>query len=693
MADFSPVINSSIPESGLDKEGVLVAIAGLCGANKTTAVLMQRVLGALANKTDNWAVQASNINRDGVPAYYLKSSLHKILELPGDLAILHLYSGGFLLLHRQHQHWQTLNTQGQALAEIPDSAGDAMTEAIVLRIPREYKDENSLDSLRAIWPALRGAWAEVGIASLLINAGLLLLPLFSMLVYDKVVSNGVFETLWALTLGMAIYLVTDTSMRMVRAWSTEYIAEDLTRRSDETLWKKLVAQKDMAGGFARFLANYRDLSVSRDFVSSSYLLVLADLPFLILYLLVIGIIAWPLLIVASILVLMYALIGYAMQVRTNRLSKESEQLNTRKLTYMGEALSALDVIRTVPLAGTFFRRWLDFSDMSSQIDSQRRLATSHSGTLAASMLTFSTVAMLVSGAYLIEARALSVGGLIACNLLASRAMSLVTSLFMVIGKWQDFKRASSRMESALQSVNAREFIPRTNVQGNLSLVGLRKAYPERPVALDNISLNIAAGERIALLGRPGAGKTTLLRCLAGLSKLDAGQILVDGLSLEDIAPFDRAHWLAWKSQDPALFAGTLEDNLTISGSGVNSDRFIRALWVSGLEDELKSGRLSLGMQIDERGSNLSGGQRQKVALARTFAQPCRILLLDEPTLGLDPDSERLLAERLPQLMEAQDILIMTTHSAIMLGVAQRVIAIDAGKVVADGPRDKLVRVG
>ena len=212
-------------------------------------------------------------------------------------------------------------------------------------------------------------------------------------------------------------------------------------------------------------------------------------------------------------------------------------------------------------------------------------------------------------------------------------------------------------------------------------------------ALDNVTLNIAAGERIALLGRPGAGKTTLLRSLAGLSKLDAGQILVDGLSLDDIASFDRAHWLAWKSQDPALFAGTLEDNLTISGSGVNSERFILALWASGLEDELKSGRLSLGMQIDERGSNLSGGQRQKVALARTLAQPCRILLLDEPTLGLDPDSERLLADRLPQLLGAQDILIMTTHSAIMLGLAQRVIAMDAGKVVADGPREKLLRVG
>ena len=222
---------------------------------------------------------------------------------------------------------------------------------------------------------------------------------------------------------------------------------------------------------------------------------------------------------ASVLVIIYAVVGFAMQIRTNRLAKESELHNTRKLTYMGEVLGALDVVRTVPRAGTFLRRWLEFSDTASDVDSARRLATNHTSTLAAAMLTLSTVVMLVSGAYLIEARALSVGGLIACNLLAARAMSLVTSLFLVVGKWQDFKRAANRMETMLVADKVREFVPRNEVQGSLALVGLRKAYPERPVALDNISLNIAAGERIALLGRPGAGKTTLLRCLAGLSKL------------------------------------------------------------------------------------------------------------------------------------------------------------------------------
>jgi len=681
-----------VPERGFDQAAILSAIAGLFGADRSGAAIVIKALKALTERTDNWSDQARRLDKLGLASRHIQASLYEALQLPGDLALLYLQGGGFLLLHRQQQRWISIDSHGQALSDVPDSAGDALTEAIVMRLPRKNSDMlNGFNSIAVIWPALRSAWAEVGIASIFINAGLLLVPLFSMLVYDKVVSNAVFETLWALTLGMAIYLFADAGMRIVRAWSVEHIAEDLTRRGDETLWYRLVAQTDVSGGFARFLSNYRDLTVSRDFVSSTYLLSIVDLPFLLLYLLAVGLIAWQLVIVAGLLVLLYAMIGYVLQLRSNRLGKEAEQLNTRKLTFMGETLASLDIVRTVPGTGLFLRRWRDLSSETAEVDGQRRLSNSHINTLAAAMMTFSTVTMLVAGAYLIEARSLSVGGLIACNLLTARAMSLVTSLYMVIGKWQDFQRAAKRMETTLQPVVQQEHTPRPNVTGNISVIALTKRFQDRPIALDAVSLTFLPGERVALLGKPGAGKTTLLRCLAGLSKADSGQILYDGLSLQDIAHSDRMRWLAWKSQEPALFAGTLDENLRVAGNATDTDRFTKALWVSGLEDELKSGRLSLGMQLEEHGSNLSGGQRQKVALARTFAQSSNILLLDEPTLGLDPDSERLLAERLPQLLGQNDVLIMTTHSAIMLNVAQRIVALDGGRVIADGARDKLVR--
>ncbi len=299
--------------------------------------------------------------------------------------------------------------------------------------------------MAALWPKLRAAWAEVGIASLFINAGQLLLPLFAMLIYDKIAQNGLFETLWALVFGMGLYLATDAGMRLVRSWATERISVDLTLRSDETLWSKLVAQVDLpAGGFPRFISNYRDLTLSRDFVSSSYLLSIADIPFLLLYLIVIGIIAWPLMIVAMLLVLLYAGVGLLLQARQNNLSKEAERNNTLKLSFMGETLGCLDVVRTTPGSGAFLRRWRELAEQSTSFDTKRRLAVHQMGMFSSIMQTVTTVVILTAGVYLIHAQILSTGGLIACNLLAGRAMALVASLFAVTGKWQDFTRAAAQ---------------------------------------------------------------------------------------------------------------------------------------------------------------------------------------------------------------------------------------------------------
>lgn len=690
--DGDPAPVDKLPDAGMDREQLLAAASGLCGPNPVAAAALGALLRRLVAQPGSWPAQARRMDRLGLSARHLIGPLADILDLPGELAVLQLNPASFLLLHRQEQRWQVIDADGEPVGDVADHAADLLTEGIVLRMPFAGFDVGGIGSLVALWPALRAAWAEVGIASLFINFGLLLLPVFSMLVYDKVVNNGVFETLWALTIGMLLYVVTDAAMRFVRNWSTERIGTDLTRRGDEVLWRKLVAQVDSPpGGFARFLSHYRDLSLSRDFVSAAYLLALADTPFLVLYLLAVAIVAWPLALLALLLVSLYAMAGLAIQARANALGRDAEQENTRKLAFMGEALNTLDVVRTVPGTGAFLRRWRELSDRAALVDGRRRLMASHLSSLAVGVQTFSTVVMLAAGAYLIDARLLSIGGLIACNLLAGRALALVGSLFLVIGKWQDFQRAAIRMEASLEEVEERSCTPRPQVTGKMAVIGLSKRYADRPPALEEVSFTLAPGERVALLGRPGAGKTTLLRSMAGLCRPDGGRILIDGLALEDISRIDRVRWLAWKAQDPALFAGTLEDNLRVAGAPKDAERFAQALWASGLEDELSSGRMTLGMPLAERGGNLSGGQRQKVALARALVQPSRILLLDEPTLGLDPDGERLLAARLPQLLDDESVLVMTTHSAIMLAIAPRIIALDAGRIVADGPREKLVR--
>lgn len=690
MPDFpqSPFTNNSAIL--LDKQAVLTAVTALFRSDKALVTPFLKGVKCLV-VSKHWDTEITRLEQMGLFARHVTGQFQDALYHSGNLVLLRNGESGFTLLHRMEQRWHYLGGDGTPLSEIvnAESAGESI-EAVVMSVPNGIQASSGFASLATLWPELRAVWAEVGGGSLFINAGQLLLPLFAMLVYDKIAQNGLFETLWALTFGMGLYLATDAGMRLVRSWSTERISVDLTLRSDEAMWSKLVAQVDLpAGGFARFLSNYRDLTLSRDFVSSSYLLSIADIPFLLLYLTVIGIIAWPLMFVSLFLVLLYAGVGFVLQARQNNLSKEAERNNTQKLSFMGEALGCLDVVRTTPGAGAFLRRWRELAQQTASFDTKKRLAVNHLGMFSSVMQTVTTVVILTAGVYLINAQLLSTGKLIACNLLASRAMALVASLFVVTGKWQDFTRAAARMETSLEMPVERECTPRQTIVGNISVIGLGKHYEGRPAALDNVSFSIAPGERIALLGRPGAGKSTLLQCLGGLCRPDAGQILIDGLALDDIARFDRVRWMAYKAQDPAVFAGTLEENLRISGC-TDSNRLNEAVWASGLENEFKSGRMSLGMRLDERGSNLSGGQRQKVALARVFAQSSRLLLLDEPTLGLDPEGERVLAERLPKLLDSSAILIMTTHSAVMLETVQRIIALDGGRVVADGLREKLV---
>lgn len=686
-SSHTPLLTASAGR--LEKQAVLTAAAALCGSDRAAAAQLRNACKSLVSSAD-WAREISRLERRGLSVRYVAGPLRDVLDIPGDLVLLRISGDSFALLHRMEQRWQFVDKNGDPVPELAVTSRGDSVEAVVMGMPKESPVSGSFASLAALWPKLRAAWAEVGAASLFINAGQLLLPLFAMLVYDKIAQNGLFETLWALTLGMGLYVATDTGMRLVRSWATERIGVDLTLRGDEALWSKLVAQVDLpAGGFSRFLSNYRDLTLARDFVSSSYLLAIADIPFLLLYLAVIGIIAWQLMIVSLILVILYSGAGLLLQTRQNNLSREAERSNTRKLSFMGETLGCLDVVRTSPGSGAFLRRWRELAEQTAGFDTKRRLAVNHSGIFSSIMQTATTVVILTAGVYLIQAQLISIGKLIACNLLASRAMALVASLFAVAGKWQDFKRAAARMENSLEAVAERKCTPRPDIAGTVSVIGLGRHYEGRPAALESVSFSIAPGERVALLGRPGAGKSTLLQCLGGLCRPDTGQILIDGLALDDIARFDRVRWLAYKGQDPAVFAGTLEENLRVSGC-TDTGRFNEAIWASGLEQEFKSGRMSLGMHLAERGGNLSGGQRQKVALARVFAQPSRILLLDEPTLGLDPENERLLAERLPKLLADDSVLIMTTHSAIMLNTAGRVIALDGGRVVADGPREKLV---
>ncbi len=680
----------------LTGEQILAIIDGSFRPEAASTLRLRAALATLLAQPDHWQKLASGktlgtaLGCDTVHCH--QKSLPDLLEAlenqPGDILLLRHPGERFTLISRHGTSgWGVIGDDGDT-HPVSEKADWPFEDAVLLSVPGDDKSTLPRSALSYLRWLLSEAWAEVGLASLLINIGQLLLPLFSMLLYNKIINNGVFATLWALTLGMLIYIATDGAMRAVRAWAVEHLAKDLTHRDDMRLWYRLAGpQTDQKIGIAPLLSHYRDLAIGREFISSSYLLALADIPFLAFYLLVITLIAWPLGVLTAVLAALYLIVSRELQRRISEASRESERAMTRKMAALGSMVSAIDLLKTSRKQHFLRRQWIRLGDQANSAEQRRRMLQ-NAGTVTANLISpLTSVSILVLGAYLVEWQTSNIGALIACSMLAARCISTVASLFTVLAKWEDFERAASRFEADTATPPtdrppARVSLPRCT--GSLQVIDACKAYEARPPVLVSVSFNIAPKEHVALLGKPGAGKTTLLRALAGLTALDKGKVLIDHAGIAEIDIEDRSRWLVYKGQDPIVFSGTLIDNL----QAASPELLHRALRLSGLEEEIRQGRIDLGTEITEGGSNLSGGQRQKLALARAFAQDASIFLLDEPSAGLDPDSERQLAQRLRQEL-ADATVLMITHSPALIETIDRLIVLESGRLVVDGPKDKI----
>lgn len=688
------------PKTRIDLNGdqVLVYVDSSFRPEAASTLRLRTALAALIRHPERWQERVANrapgarLSCDAT--YYTSRALVELLaqlqDQPGDILLLRRADDRFSLLSRHRRAgWVAVADDGLALP-VGEETELPFEDAVLLSVPAD--DKSTLPgSARGYLRWLIGeAWAEVGVSSLLINLGQLLLPLFSMLLYNKIINNGVFATLWALAIGMFIYMATDGALRAIRAWTVERLANHLTHRDDMRLWYRLAGpQPDQHVPIAPLLSHYRDLSIGREFVSSSYLLALADIPFLVVYLLVITLIAWPLGLLTVLLGGLYLLISRELQTQITAASRESERAMTKKMGALGSMVAALDLLKTNRKQHFLRRQWIESGNQANAAEQRRRLLQNAVTVTANFVSPLTTVSILVLGAYLVEWQTSNIGALIACSMLAARCISTIASLFTVLAKWEDFERAASRFEADTASADDLQTTPQVSMPssaGSLQVVEASKAYADRPPVLVSISFDVKPKEHVALLGKPGAGKTTLLRALAGLTSLDKGKVLIDHTRVSEIDIGDRSRWLIYKGQEPVIFSGTLIDNLQAE----NPVLLQRALWVSGLDDDIRLGRIDLGTVLTEGGSNLSGGQRQKVALARAFAQDARIFLLDEPSAGLDPDSERLFAQRLKQAL-AECTVLMITHSPALIETVDRLLVLDSGHLVVDGPKAQVLQ--
>lgn len=539
-------------------------------------------------------------------------------------------------------------------------------------------------------------YRDVLLAAFMISLFAVAIPLFIMNVYDRVVPNHAFETLWVLASGVTIVLVADVVSRTMRGYFLDLAGSRVDVKLSAYIMERVLGLRMenrplSAGSFA---ANLRSFETVRDFITSATVTTFIDLPFALVFLLVIGWIAWPMmlpLLTGMALVLFFALLA---QEKMHALSETIYRASAQRNSTLIESLVGLETIKTLGAEGLMQRKWEASAAFLARSGARLRLLSSATLNNAIWTQQLVTVAVIVIGVYLIARGQLSMGGLIACSMLSSRAMAPFSQVAGLLTQYHNASTALTSLNEILKSPVERpddaHFLSRSSFRGAIEFKDVSFSYPGQQVeALRHVSLRIDAGEHVGILGRVGSGKSTLQKLILGLYKPTSGSVLIDGIDLRQIDPAELRRQIGYVQQDVTLFYGTLRDNLTIAMPGADDEAVLHAAELAGLLDFVNSHPQGFDMMVGERGDSLSGGQRQRVAVGRALIGEPPILLLDEPTGSMDHSSEEEIKTRLRAYSAGRTMLIIT-HRTSLLELVERIIVVDGGRIVADGPKAQVV---
>ncbi len=539
-------------------------------------------------------------------------------------------------------------------------------------------------------------YRDVLLAAFMINLFAIAMPLFTMNVYDRVVPNHAIETLWMLALGVGIVLLADVVLRTMRGYFLDLASSRVDVRlsayiMERVLGLRLENRPLSAGSFA---ANLRSFETIRDFITSATVTAFIDVPFALIFLVVIGWIAWPL--ILPILFGMLLLVVYALTIHSkmHELSETTYRAGAMRNATLVESLVSLEAIKALGAEGVMQRKWETSANFLSRTGAQLRLLSSSTINGAMWIQQLVNVVVVVVGVYLISDGQLTLGGLIASTMLASRAMAPISQVAGLLTQYHNAATALKSLDGILEQPVERpadsQFVTRQHFTGDIEFKEVDFNYPGQDhAALHKISLKIRAGEHVAILGRVGSGKTTLEKLILGLYQPTAGAVLVDGIDLRQLDPAELRRNIGYVPQDATLFYGSLRDNLTIAAPTADDADVLRAAEIGGIIEFVNTHPKGFDMMVGERGESLSGGQRQAVAIARAAINDPPILLMDEPTGSMDHSSEEEIKQRF-RTFTAGKTMVVVTHRTSLLELVERIIVIDAGKIVADGPKAQVV---
>jgi ATP-binding cassette subfamily C protein LapB len=647
-------------------------------------------------------------SRAGLAARVQRVTLDKIdpLTLPAILILKD--SMACVLLGRDDKgNWRVLlPATGQGAIVMKPEALQARFTGVVLFAKPHFRFDERTPEVRAthashwFWGAIlaqRFVYRDVLWAALLVNLFALAFPMFSMNVYDRVVPNHAVETLWALAIGVILVLSSDLFMRLLRSHFVDEASAriDVTisaRLMEAVLGMKLENRPQSVGSFA---SNLRGFEQVRDFIASSTVTALIDLPFAIIFL---GVIAWisPWLIIPALVVFTIVLVmGYVLQHRLHELSQTTYQAAAQRNATLVESLTGIETIKAQGAEGIIQARWERANQFLATINVKMRGLSSSAMYSTSTLQQLVSVSMVLIGVYLIKDKQLTMGGLIAANMLSSRALAPAGQIVGLLMQYQGARTAleslNAIMAKPVERPPGKAFIQRKEFTGAIEFRHVSFAYPNRKdAALSDLSFKIEPGEKVALIGKVGSGKTTIQKLILGLYQPSEGAVLMDGVDMRQLDPADVRRNLGYVSQDVTLFYGSMRENITFGMPHAIDDDIVSAAELSGLSDFVHRHPAGFDMPVGERGELLSGGQRQGVGIARAVLHNAPILLLDEPTSAMDFSTEAYVTQRMAEFTKGKTV-VLVTHRTSMLSFVDRVIVVDQGRIVADGPRERIMQ--
>jgi ATP-binding cassette subfamily C protein LapB len=569
---------------------------------------------------------------------------------------------------------------------------------------RERENERPWDEAKRrhwfwseVWKVRREFW-PVLLAALIVNLLAFAMPLFTMNVYDRVIPNKAAATLWVLALGVLLALIFDFTLRVARGRLIDEVGRSLDAKLSQKLFEKVMnlPMSDRQGSTGALARRVSDYEMVRDFFASTTVVLAVDLTFLFLFLAFITLVGGWLVFVPLLGIAIMLTAGVSLQRQMGKVALDAQADSSLQHSVLIESISGAETLKAARAEGQMLGRWRRYASMSAATSERMRKLSAVAVNLASISQQSISVGLLVGGFYRFQAGEMTMGAIIAIIMISGRSLQPVGQLAFLITRGKQAFATLTSLQRMMEAQDERQtamlsIVPEIRA-GHIEFRNVSFRYPNASRdALDGIDLKINPGERIGIIGRVASGKSTLGRVICGLYAPTGGEMLVDGLDSRQYHPHQLREAFRFVSQDADVFSGTVRDNLMLGAAQADDQQLIDAVVRSGADIFLSRDAAGFDLPVGERGSRLSGGQRSLLVLARALVSPSKLLFLDEPTGSMDTQTELYFIEHLKTALGSDQALVVSTHRHNMLSILDRLIVIDNGKILADGPREQILK--